>query len=123
MPPRLAITSCANSSAVCNCVVALTAMVVVPLDKKPSGEVTLAALSALRNWSGDRPMALSMRRLTSTRMAGVAAPAISTDDTPFNCRRRCASKVSAALYRSAADCVSESSAKAMIGSSLGLAFS
>jgi len=67
-------------------------------------------------------MALSARRFTSTRMAGVAAPWMSTDDTPSSWRSRCASSESATSNSSRLDCVCEVSAKAMIGSSLGLAF-
>ena len=122
MPFFIAITRFAKSSAVCSWAVEVTAMVVLPLDRKPSGEVTLAAVSALRSWSGDSAIAFSARRFTSTRIAGVAAPAMSTEETPFSWRRRCASRVSARLYMSAADCVVEVSAIAMIGSSFGLAF-
>ncbi|CAM5636415.1 hypothetical protein RLIN73S_06227 [Rhodanobacter lindaniclasticus] len=97
MPLWLATTSPAKSAALCSEVVAATAMRVLPSLRKPSGEVTLAARNALRSWSGDRPIALSARRFTSTRIAGVEAPAISTDDTPGSWRRRCASRLSATL--------------------------
>ncbi|MNM38379.1 hypothetical protein D3C81_491300 [compost metagenome] len=94
----------------------------LPSLKKPSGEATLAARMALRRSSGLNPNAFIARRLRSMRTAGVDAPAISTCDTPGSCRSRCASSESAMLYSSATDCVSEVSASAITGSSLGLAF-
>ena len=89
-PLRTATTRSAKSSALCRASLAVTATVVWPSLRKPCGEVTLAALSALRNWSGDSPIAFIARRLRSTRTAGVALPATSTEATPCSWRRRCA---------------------------------
>ncbi len=89
--------SLANSSAVCSESVAVTAMLVWPSLMKPCGEVTLAAVSALRSWSGESPIAFSARRFTSTRIAGVALPAMSTVAMPSCWRRRCARIESARL--------------------------
>jgi hypothetical protein len=89
--------SLANSSALCSESVAVTAIVVWPSLRKPCGEVTLAAVRALRSWSGERPMAFNARRFTSTRMAGVALPAMSTVAMPSCWRRRWARTESATL--------------------------
>jgi len=91
------ITSWAKSAARATESLAMIAVVVLPSIRKPVGEVTLAARTALRRSSAVRPSAFIRRRLTSTRTAGVDAPAISTEDTPVIWRMRWASNESATL--------------------------
>ncbi len=120
-PLRTAMTTSANCAPVVSASFAAIVIIVRPSLRKPCGEVTFAAAIALRTWSADRPIEVSLRRSTSTRTAGVAPPVMLTSATPGTWRTRCASSESAMLYRSAVVRVLEVSASSRTGSLFGLA--